>query len=65
MLRGYPQDDGLKLFSSFMARFVDRPETIADSFDLDDCCVVQEAVEYGCGGRNVADEFAPFFERPV
>ena len=40
-------------------------ESVTVSFDLDDCCVVQEAVEYGCGGRDVADEFAPFFERPV
>ena len=27
--------------------------------------MVQEAVEDGCGGGNVADEFAPFFEGAI
>ena len=40
-------------------------EAVAVAFDLDDFCVVQEAVEYGCGGRDVADELAPFFEGSV
>lgn len=39
-------------------------EPVALSFDFDDGCVVEESVQYGCGGGDVSDEFAPFFQRP-
>ena len=40
-------------------------ETVAAAGDLEDFGVVQEAVEDGGGGGDVAEEFAPFFEGAV
>ena len=40
-------------------------EAIAFSCDLDDMSSAQKAVEDGGGGWDVANKFAPFFERAV
>ena len=39
-------------------------EPVAAAGDRDDLGVVQEAVEDGRGAGNVADQFAPIFQRP-
>ena len=40
-------------------------DAIASALDGDDAGVVEEAVEDGAGGGDIAQEFAPFFERAV
>ena len=38
---------------------------VAFALDFDEVGMVEESVEDGGGGRNIADEFAPFFEGTV
>ena len=40
-------------------------ESVAAAGDLDEFGVLQEAIQNGRCGRNVSDEFAPVFQRPV
>ena len=38
---------------------------VALAFDFDQVGAMQEAIQNGCGSGDIADEFAPFFQRSV
>ena len=40
-------------------------QAVAFTFKRNDFDVLQQPVEDGSGGRNVADEFAPVFDRAI
>ncbi len=40
-------------------------DPVTPAGNVDDLRVMQEAIQDGGGGRNIADEFAPFLDGPV
>jgi hypothetical protein len=40
-------------------------ESVAPTVDGNDLGMMKQAIKDGAGGRNVVEEFAPFFDRPI
>src|SRR5215510_10204291 len=40
-------------------------KSVAWAVDSDNLSMVEQAIENGAGGRYIAEQFAPFFDRPV
>src|SRR5262245_38987072 len=40
-------------------------KSITSTVDGDDLCVVEQAVEYSAGGRDITEEFVTFFDRAI